>query len=118
MYRINVNNSGQVQITITGSQLPNSMVVSNGSLNFENNFATFILRSPDNSYWGINISDLGEWSTMIISSLPPHIEITSGDVIISTPIKGVVLRSPNNTCFLTNISKLGKILTIPSVCTN
>ena len=64
------------------------------------------------------ISDLGEWSTMIISSLPPHIEITSGDVIISTPIKGVVLRSPNNTCFLTNISKLGKILTIPSVCTN
>jgi subtilisin family serine protease len=118
LYRINVNNSGQVQITITGSQLPNSMVVSNGSLNFENNFATFILRSPDNSYWGINISDLGEWSTMIISSLPPHIEITSGDVIISTPIKGVVLRSPNNTCFLTNISKLGKILTIPAVCTH
>ncbi|MBK7635389.1 MAG: S8 family serine peptidase [Saprospiraceae bacterium] len=118
LYRINVNNSGQVQITITGSQLPNSMVVSNGSLNFENNFATFILRSPDNSYWGINISDLGEWSTMIISSLPPHIEITSGDVIISTPIKGVVLRSPNNTCFLTNISKLGKILTVPAVCTN
>jgi subtilisin family serine protease len=117
-YRVRVNDLGQLTVTLIGAHGVNSMLVNEGSLKMETSNAKIILRSPNNTYWQLNIDNNSQLSTQTIQILPQHFEINTGDLKISAAQKGVLLRSPDNTCYLTNISNLGQILTIPADCLN
>ncbi|MBK8670666.1 MAG: S8 family serine peptidase [Saprospiraceae bacterium] len=118
-YRLNVNNSGQITVTLITNLSVNMVTVKNSSLNMENNGSKIIFKTPNGKYWALNLNDFGALTTIPINTLPAnHNLIATGDVYVENSFKGLLMRSPDNTCFLNHVSNLGKILTIPAICPN
>jgi serine protease AprX len=117
-FRINVNNAGVIISNAISNVAIGSIEFKNASLNMETSSSKIIFKSENNSYWQLDINNVGELSTLQIMTLPPHAQLATGDLFISAPLKGVLLRSPDNTCFLTNMGNSGLILTMPADCMN
>lgn len=115
-YRIKINNMGEITIENIAIENSSSVFVDNASLFIDNPSASVILKSPNNNYWKLNISDTGILTTSQITVPLTYSRVNDGDAVISDTSKGLLLKSSNNRCFATKISTLGKLVSIPVDC--
>lgn len=110
LFRLSVNNSGDLATTSIPGTGTESSILHNGSFYISDNLRGLILKSPDMSIWRLRINSSGQFYTETLGGLPSGLTSQgNGDIQVINSNQGVILQDEDNNCFMLEVDNSGAL---------
>jgi hypothetical protein len=116
VYKLNVNNSGQLIASSASSSDYKTMATASG-IYVKDTGKGVIFKTPNGSNYRLTISNAGQITLNSVSTLPSvQVKQQTGNISINKPAGSLILKSPDSNCWRIYIKDDGKIRAVKVSC--
>lgn len=116
VYKLNVNNSGQLNATSIAPTNYKTIADADG-LQIVDSDKGVIFKSPNNSNWRLTVSNSGQLITNSVTTLPPvNVKQQTGNFSVDRPGSSLILKSANGNCWRVLVNEEGQLRSANIIC--
>lgn len=116
VYKLNVNNSGQLSATSIAPTNYKTIANADG-LQIIDSGKGVIFKSPNNSNWRLTVSNSGQLTTNSVTTLPPvNVKQQTGNFSVDRPGSSLILKSANGNCWRVLVNEQGQLRSANIIC--